>query len=124
MGRMGWSALSRASLFVRCLLGGWLFRGVWAEPMQKLSTCLAVNQADRPGRGSSPLPTATAARHGKVRQGSVSSRVPNPPASSLFDARVTTRAVAPVNSRIAGGDRGGYQPVGPSAKALRFPPLT
>src|SRR5262249_47495413 len=44
----------------------------------------------------------------------------NPTATSIFDARMTTRYIAPVNARIAGGDRGCYQPVGLPAKALSW----
>jgi hypothetical protein len=47
-----------------------------------------------------------------------------PTAASIFDVRMTTRYVAPVYPRIAGGDRGCYQPVELTAKALRFPSLT
>jgi hypothetical protein len=47
----------------------------------------------------------------------------NPTATSIFDVRVTIRYAAPVYPRIAGGDCGCYQPVGPTAKALQFPPL-
>src|SRR5262245_14104192 len=42
MGRVDRSAHSCPSLFVRRASRRWLFRGVWAEPMQKLSTRLAV----------------------------------------------------------------------------------